>query len=85
MKREIGRIKAIFRYPVKSMAGIELTNAKLGFRGLEGDRRFAFRRMTENGDFPWLSASRMPEMIMFKPFLQNENENTLATQPCPYT
>ncbi len=76
MKHEIGCIKTIFRYPVKSMAGVELTKAQLGFHGLEGDRRFAFRRMTEQGDFPWLSASRLPEMILFKPFHQQENEHS---------
>lgn len=78
MKHEIGRIKAIFRYPVKSMAGMELKKAQLGFHGLEGDRRFAFRRMTEEGGFPWLSASRLPEMILFKPFHQDENDHSLV-------
>jgi uncharacterized protein len=78
MKHEVGRIKAIFRYPVKSMAGMELTNAALGFHGLEGDRRFAFRRMAEGGGFPWLTASRLPEMILFKPFHQHENDQSLV-------
>lgn len=76
MKHEIGRIKAIYRYPVKSMAGTELTNAQLGFHGLEGDRRFAFRRMAEQGDFPWLSASRLPEMILFRPIHKQENDQS---------
>lgn len=52
MRHEKGHIKKIFRYPVKSMAGMELTKTQLGFHGLEGDRRFAFRRMSEQGDFP---------------------------------
>lgn len=77
MKHEVGRIKAIYRYPVKSMAGMELTNAALGFHGLEGDRRFAFRRMAEQGGFPWLTASRLPEMILFQPFHQQENDQSL--------
>jgi uncharacterized protein YcbX len=78
MKHEVGRIKAIFRYPLKSMAGMELTAAQLGFHGLEGDRRFAFRRMAEQGGFPWLTASRLPEMILFKPFHQQENDQSLV-------
>jgi uncharacterized protein YcbX len=77
MKHEVGRIKAIFRYPVKSMAGMELTSASLSFHGLEGDRRFAFRRLAEQGGFPWLTASRLPEMILFKPFHQQENDQSL--------
>lgn len=38
MNIEIGRIKAIFRYPVKSMAGEQLDNASLGWHGLEGEK-----------------------------------------------
>ena len=67
MKNEIGRIKALFRYPIKSMAGVGLNEAQLGLHGLEGDRRFAFRRLAEQGGFPWLTASRLNEMILFKP------------------
>lgn len=78
MKHEIGRIKAIFRYPVKSMAGLELEKSQLGFHGIEGDRRFAFRRMDDQGGFPLLSASRLPEMILFKPFHENEKDKSLA-------
>jgi uncharacterized protein len=37
------RIAELWRYPVKSMAGEQLTEAKLGPLGLPGDRRFALR------------------------------------------
>src|SRR5215510_5219459 len=67
MTIEIGQIKAIFRYPVKSMAGEQFDAAGLGWHGLDGDRRFAFRRIADKGGFPWLTASRMPELILFKP------------------
>ncbi len=70
MSIEIGHIKAIFRFPVKSMAGEQLDMANLGWHGLDGDRRFAFRRMADQGGFPWLTASRLPELILFKPFSQ---------------
>lgn len=56
MTIEIGQIKAIFRYPVKSMAGEQLDSANLGWHGLDGDRRFAFRRIADKGGFPWLTA-----------------------------
>jgi hypothetical protein len=49
---EIGHIEAIFRYPVKSMRGESLDAATLGWHGLEGDRRLAFRRLEERGGFP---------------------------------
>ena len=64
---EIGQIEAIFRYPVKSMRGEPLDAAKLGWHGLEGDRRLAFRRLDERGGFPWLTATKLPNLILFTP------------------
>ena len=39
----------------------------MGWHGLDGDRRFAFRRRAERGGFPWLTASRLPELILYRP------------------
>jgi uncharacterized protein YcbX len=64
---EIGQVEAIFRYPVKSMGGERLEAAQLGWHGLEGDRRLAFRRMEDRGGFPWLSASKLPDLLLFAP------------------
>ena len=64
---KIGQIEAIFRYPVKSMRGEPLDNAALGWHGLDGDRRLAFRRLDEHGGFPWLTASKLPDLILFTP------------------
>lgn len=66
---ELGRISAIFRYPVKSMAGESLEVARLGWHGIEGDRRLAFRRLADKSSFPWLTASKLPELILYKPFV----------------
>ena len=63
----LGHVREITRYPVKSMAGIATESAMLGWHGLEGDRRFAFRRMGEDNGFPWLSASRLPELLFYRP------------------
>ena len=67
MTVELGKIHAIFRYPVKSMAGEETDAASLGWYGIDGDRRFAFRRVNDQSGFPWLTASRLPELLLFKP------------------
>ncbi len=64
---EIGRVEAIFRYPVKSMGGERLEAANMGWHGIEGDRRLAFRRMEDRGGFPWLTASKLPELLSFTP------------------
>jgi len=64
---EVGRVCEIVRYPVKSMAGTATDSAVLGWHGLDGDRRFAFRREGDTSGFPWLSASRLPELILYHP------------------
>jgi uncharacterized protein YcbX len=67
MPIKIGEVKALFRYPVKSMRGEPLDVADLGWHGLDGDRRLAFRRADDRGGFPWLTASRLPELVLFAP------------------
>jgi uncharacterized protein YcbX len=78
MPIEIGQIEAIFRYPVKSMRGEQLDAATLGWHGLDGDRRFAFRRLNDRSEFPWLTAGQLPDLISYTP-LRREDE-TLLTQ-----
>ena len=63
----VGHVREIVRYPIKSMAGIATESALLGWHGLDGDRRFAFRRMGEDNGFPWLTASRLPELLLYQP------------------
>jgi hypothetical protein len=67
MPIEIGHVEAIFRYPVKSMGGERLEVARLGWHGLDGDRRLAFRRIDDRSGFPWLSASKLPDLLLFVP------------------
>lgn len=70
---ELGRISAIFRYPVKSMAGESLDVARLGWHGIEGDRRLAVRRLNDKSEFPWLTASKLPQLLLYKPFGLDSN------------
>jgi uncharacterized protein YcbX len=71
---EIGHVEAIFRYPVKSMGGESLEAAELGWHGLDGDRRLAFRRVDYHGGRPWLSASKLPELLLFAPHRSENND-----------
>jgi uncharacterized protein YcbX len=64
---EVGRIRAIYRYPVKSMAGERMSSAELGWHGLEGDRRFAIRRSGVTTGMPWLTAGRLPSLVTYLP------------------
>jgi hypothetical protein len=67
MLTEIGNVEALFRYPVKSMGGERLDAATLGWHGLDGDRRLAFRRLDDRSGFPWLTASKLPDLLLFAP------------------
>jgi len=73
MIKQLGHVCEVVRYPVKSMAGVPTESAFLGWHGLDGDRRFAFRRLGDDSGFPWLSASRLRELILFHPFGLDES------------
>ena len=77
---EIGQVEALFRYPVKSMGGERLELAELGWHGLEGDRRLAFRRVDERSGFPWLTASKLPSCSCS---LRTETRRALARRSLP--
>lgn len=63
----IGHVEALYRYPVKSMGGQPLDVATLGWHGVEGDRRLALRRVEDSSGFPWLTASKLPDLLRFAP------------------
>ena len=75
----LGHVHGIARYPIKSMAGVPTESAFLGWHGLRGDRRFAFRRLNDNSNFPWLTAGRLPELLLYEPLGLDEN----AEEPTP--
>jgi uncharacterized protein YcbX len=76
---EIGRIAAIFRYPVKSMRGEALDAATLGWHGVEGDRRLALRKLDDRGGFPWLTAGKLPALLAFAPERDGTDGEALPT------
>lgn len=69
MGQEVGRVVALWRYPVKSMGGEPLDAADVFWHGLAGDRRWAFVRddMARSG-FPWLTIRERTEMGQYRPF-----------------
>ena len=69
---EVGRVAAVLRYPVKSMAGEPLDRAELGWQGLRGDRRWAFTRAGADGSgFPWLTLRENPAMATYAPVISD--------------
>jgi uncharacterized protein YcbX len=73
MMHELGHVCELVRYPVKSMSGTVTESAFLGWHGLDGDRRFAFRRLGDDSGFPWLTASRVAELLLYHPFGRDES------------
>src|SRR5438309_996632 len=69
---EIGHVEAIFRYPVKSMCGERLEAANLDWHGLDGDRRLAFRQIDDRSGMPWLTASKLPDLLLFTPHRRHD-------------
>lgn len=78
MPIQVGEVEALFRYPVKSMAGEAVESVALGWHGLEGDRRLGVHRMGERGGFPWLTASKLPEMVLFAPVRRDAGDGLPA-------
>ena len=77
---EIGRLVALWRYPVKSMAGEPLEEAEVGWHGLEGDRRWAFvREGLERSNFPWLTIRERPEMGHYRASFAQPDRPEIST------
>ena len=66
---------------VKSMGGERLEVANLGWHGLDGDRRLALRRMRigDRSGFPWLTASKLPDLLLFTPHREDGAQSDLPT------
>lgn len=66
----VGRVAALWRYPVKSMAAEELDRVQVSWHGLAGDRRWAFIRDGQvRSGFPWLTIREHPELARYRPRL----------------
>lgn len=57
----VGRVGALFRYPVKSMAGESVPRATIDVEGMRGDRQWAVVERGERGQI--LSAKRAPALM----------------------
>ena len=63
----IGRVESVWRYPVKSMRGEQLTEIFAGFAGVYGDRLFAFKSSATPVGFPYLTGREAHEMLLYRP------------------
>ena len=64
----VGRVVALWRYPVKSLAAERLDEVEVSWHGLAGDRRWAFIRDGQvRSGFPWLTIREQPDMARYQP------------------
>jgi uncharacterized protein YcbX len=63
----IGKVESVWRYPVKSMRGEELSELFAGFSGVYGDRLFAIHSSASHKGFPYLTAREQRKMLMYRP------------------
>ena len=63
----IGQVDSLWRYPVKSMRGQELSEAFVAFSGIYGDRLFAFRSAASPAGFPYLTGREQQQMLRYRP------------------
>jgi uncharacterized protein YcbX len=70
----VGRVAALWRYPVKSMPADELHEVDVSWQGLAGDRRWAFVRDGQvRSGFPWLTMRERPELAHYRPRLTDRD------------
>jgi uncharacterized protein len=77
----VGRVAALWRYPVKSMAAEQLDAVEVSWNGLAGDRRWALIRDGQvRSSFPWLTIRERPELAHYRPrFAEPDRPNASPT------
>src|SRR5262245_25452285 len=73
----IGTVESLWRYPVKSMAGCEVSEVFMGFSGIYGDRCYAIKNSAGRKGFPYLNANAQHQMLLYHPKFRHP-ERTLA-------
>ncbi|MEZ5352375.1 MAG: MOSC domain-containing protein [Bryobacteraceae bacterium] len=63
--QKLGIVESLWRYPVKSMRGEELSEAFAGFAGIYGDRSYWIRTAAGPAGFPFLTGRDQAQMIRF--------------------
>jgi uncharacterized protein YcbX len=63
----VGKVESLWRYPVKSMRGEELSEIFAGFSGIYGDRLFAFRSSASPKGFPYFTAREQTKLLRYRP------------------
>lgn len=77
----LGTVKAIYRYPVKSIGGETLASVTLRWSGIDGDRQYAFYRAANRSRFPWLTGREVADLLTYSAsYLEPENPRHSAVR-----
>ncbi len=71
---EVGLVKQLNRFPVKSMQGESISESHVYWHGLDGDRRYAFVRSDILAGFPWLTGRQIPNLVRYVPSFTNPED-----------
>ena len=63
---EVGRVRGLSRFPFKSMSGEAIQESRIGWHGIEGDRRFAILKSTDKSGFPWFTCRDYPPLVQYR-------------------
>lgn len=78
--RTVGRVAALYRYPVKSMAAEPLDSVEVSWHGFAGDRRWAFiRDGMVRSDFPWLTIRERADLRRHRPVFASPDRPDKST------
>jgi len=70
---KIGTIESVWRYPMKSMRGEQADGVFVSYSGLMGDRVYALTTSIADQEFPWYTARRQENYILYKArFIKNK-------------
>ncbi len=66
---EVGTVKELMRFLVKSMTGERIDESRIGWHGLDCDRRFALLKSQDKSGFPWFTSRDHPSLVLYQPYL----------------
>lgn len=81
---KVAIVRAIYRYPVKSMRGEELAEAQLTLQGIPFDRHYAFVQANSRSIFPWLTGREYAGLLRHQARVQTSESgrpDVVVTDP----
>lgn len=66
----VATVRALYRYPVKSMRGEQLSETPLTLQGIPFDRQYAFVQADSRSFFPWLTGREHAGMLRYSPRIE---------------